>query len=114
MIVPSQKATQQQTKTYNSQLVLKTIYDHGQISRAEVARLTNLTRTTVSDLVGELQEKGLVGEIGHGPSAGGRSPVLVSVIPDARHLVSVDLANVEFRGALVNLRNEPQQILSRP
>ena len=38
MQVPSQKATQQQTKTYNSQLVLKTIYDHGQISRAEVAR----------------------------------------------------------------------------
>ena len=28
MIAPSQKATQQQTKTYNSQLVLKTIYDH--------------------------------------------------------------------------------------
>src|SRR6478672_6813915 len=62
----AQKATQQQTKTYNSQLVLKTIYDRGQISRAEVARLTDLTRTSVSDIVTELQDKGLVEEVGAG------------------------------------------------
>lgn len=101
-----QKATQQQTKTYNSRLVLKTIYDQGRISRADVARLTHLTRTTVSDLVTDLQEKGLVEEVGMGRSLGGRSPVLLSVIDDARHLISLDLANDELRGAVVNLRNE--------
>ncbi|HKP53582.1 MAG TPA: ROK family transcriptional regulator [Chloroflexia bacterium] len=101
-----QKATQQQTKSYNSRLVLKTIYDQGRISRAEVARLTDLTRTTVSDIVVELQEKGLVEEVGYGQSIGGRSPILLSVVDDARHLISVDLANDEFRGAVVNLRNE--------
>src|SRR6476661_6797448 len=98
MQLQAQKATQQQTKTYNSQLVLKTIYDSGQISRAEVARLTHLTRTTVSDVVGELADQGLVEEVGQGPSAGGRSPTLVSVIANARHLISLDLANDEFCG----------------
>jgi predicted NBD/HSP70 family sugar kinase/biotin operon repressor len=108
------KATQQQTKTYNSRLVLKTIYDQGRISRADVARLTQLTRTTVSDLVTDLQEKGLVEEVGMGRSLGGRSPVLLSVIDDARHLISLDLANDELRGAVVNLRNEVVSTVTLP
>ncbi len=101
-----QKATQQQTKTHNSRLVLKAIYDQRHISRADVSRLTSLTRTTVSDLVTELQGKGLVQEIGYGQSKGGRSPILLSVIDDARHLIGIDLENDELRGAVVNLRNE--------
>ncbi|MDQ3705178.1 MAG: ROK family transcriptional regulator [Chloroflexota bacterium] len=109
-----QKATQQQTKTYNSRLVLKTIYDQGRVSRADVARLTHLTRTTVSDLVTDLQEKGLVEEVGMGRSLGGRSPVLLSVIDDARHLISLDLANDELRGAVVNLRNEVVSTVTLP
>lgn len=100
------KATQQQTKAYNSQLVLKTIYDNGLISRADVARATNLTRTSVSDLVTEFQDQGLVQEVGQGQSDRGRAPILLGVVPDARHVIAVDLANDEFRGAVVNLRNE--------
>ncbi len=109
-----QKATQQQTKTYNSRLVLNTIYDSGRVSRADVARLTHLTRTTVSDLVADLQERGLVEEVGVGQSLGGRSPILLSVIDDARHLISLDLANDELRGAVVNLRNEVISTVSLP
>lgn len=109
-----QKATQQQTKTYNSRLVLKTIYDQGRVSRADVARITNLTRTTVSDLVTDLRERGLVEEVGMGQSIGGRAPILLSVIDDARHLVSIDLANDELRGAIVNLRNEVITTVSFP
>ena len=108
------KATQQQTKTYNSQLVLKTIYERGAVSRAEVARLTQLTRTTVSDLVTEFQEQGLVEEVGYGPSVGGRSPILLSVVADSRQLIGVDLANDQFCGAVVNLRNEILHKASQP
>ncbi|MDQ2809661.1 MAG: ROK family protein [Chloroflexota bacterium] len=110
----AQKATQQQTKTFNSQLVLQTIYELGQTSRADIARRTHLTRTTVSDLVTELQGRGLVTEIGYGPSVGGRSPILLSIVNDARHIISLDLANDEFRGAVVNLRNEVVQTASLP
>jgi predicted NBD/HSP70 family sugar kinase len=56
--------------------------------------------------VAELQDRGLVAEIGYGRSIGGRSPILLSVVDDARHLISIDLANDELRGAVVNLRNE--------
>src|SRR4051794_12574132 len=100
------KATQRQTRTHNSNLVLKTIYDQGRVSRADVARLTNLTRTSVSEMVSELQERGLVEEVGMGQSIGGRSPILLSIVDDARHLISLDLGSAGFRGAVVNLRNE--------
>lgn len=114
MKVLPRKATHQQTKIYNQQLVLKTIYDRGPISRADVARLTKLTRVTVSEMVADLLEKGLVAEVGRGPSAGGKTPILLSVVEDAYHLIGVDLANDEFRGAIVNLRGELRHVLSLP
>ncbi len=108
------KATHQQTRTYNQQLVLRTIFDHGKISRAEVARKTKLTRVTVSDMVAELIDSGLVAEVGMGTSAGGKTPILLSVVDDAYHMIGVDLANDEIRGAIVNLRGEVRQALSLP
>ena len=101
-----QKATREQTRVHNSLLVLKTIYDREQISRADIARETQLTRTTVSDVVAELMDQGLVEEVGYGPPAGGKPPILVSVIDDSRHLIGLDLASDEFCGAVVNLRGQ--------
>jgi len=95
-------------------LVLKTIYDRGEISRADVARATRLTRPTVSDVVAELMEKGLVEEVGHGPSAGGKPPILLSVADDSRHVIGIDLAAGEFRGGVVNLRGDVKHQVNVP
>ncbi|MEW5868649.1 MAG: ROK family transcriptional regulator [Chloroflexota bacterium] len=103
---PLEKSTHQQTKANNVQLVLRTIYDHGQISRAQVARLTRLTRVTVSEIVTELIESKLVAEVGRGPSTGGKTPILLSVIDDARHLICLDLEDEVFHGAVINLRGQ--------
>ncbi len=108
------KATRQQTKTHNNRLILKTIYDNRQISRADIARLTGLTRTTVSDVVSELMQEGLVAEVAVGPSAGGKPPILLSVVDDSRYLIGIDLANSEFRGAIVNLRGQVKHHVSLP
>ncbi len=100
------KATRKQTRVHNSRLVLKTIYDRAPISRADIARATRLTRPTVSDVVADLMESGLVEEVGYGPSAGGKPPILLSVVDDSHHLIGIDLASGEFCGAVVNLRGE--------
>ena len=109
-----QKATHKQTKAHNSQLAFRTIYDHDRISRADIARATGLTRTSVSDLVRDLLDQRLVEEVGRGPSAGGKAPILLRVVDEARHLIGVDLANSEFRGAVVNLRGEIRQTVRLP
>jgi len=106
VIERSGKATHQETRAHNSRLVLGTIYDRGPISRAALARSTGLTRTTVSDVVSDLIRDGLTREVGRGPSTGGKAPILLAFIDDARHLVGLDLGENVFRGAIVDLRGE--------
>ena len=114
MMSKRQKATRKQTKKHNRRLVLKTIYDVGEISRAGVARATDLTRPTVSAIVAELMEDGFVQEVGRTLSSGGKPATLLSVIADSRRLIGLDLANSEFRGAVVNLRGEIRHRVSIP
>jgi N-acetylglucosamine repressor len=108
------KATHQQTKEHNRNLVLKTIFEHASTSRAEVARITNLTRTTVSDIVADLIAEGLVTEIGMGSSIGGKSPILISLVDDSRYIIGLDLANSQFYGAVINLRGETKAMITLP
>lgn len=104
MLVQSLKATHEKTKAHNKRLILKTIYDDTHSSRANVARKTGLTRPTVSTLVAELMEEGLIEEVGQGQSDGGKPPILLGMVDNARQLIGLDLANSEFRGAVTDLR----------
>ena len=108
------KATHAQTREHNHRLVLRTVYDFGPISRAEVARSTGLTRTTVSDVVADLLEDGIVEELGRGPSSGGKAPILLGIVDDARLVVGLDLGEATFTGALVNLRGEISRVVELP
>jgi len=112
--LPTQKATRQQTKHHNRSLVLKTIFEHASTSRAAIARGTSLTRTTVSEIVADLMAQGLVEETGLGASIGGKSPILLSLVPDSRRLIGVDLGQSLFSGAVLNLRGEVKQAVTLP
>jgi len=112
MAFPS-KATHQQTRAHNASVVLRALYEYGPISRADVARLSGLTRTTVGDLVAELLEEGLAREVGRGPSTGGKAPILVELVDGARHVVGLDLGEHVFRGAIVDLRGQIQRVVER-
>ena len=113
-MMSSKKATHQQTKQHNRDLVLKTIIDHDAISRAEIARRTHLTRATVSDMVAILTREGLVKEIGYGESIGGKAPILLSLVSDSRYLIGLDLAQDRFSGSVVNLRGETKYSVEYP
>jgi predicted NBD/HSP70 family sugar kinase len=113
--VPSlQKATHRQTRLINQQLVLRALYDQSAVSRADVARLTGLTRTTVSDVVDGLLEAGLLEELGPGQSTGGKAPILLRVPDDARHLVGIEVGDSRLTGATVNLRGEIKRRIEVP
>jgi predicted NBD/HSP70 family sugar kinase len=109
-----EKATHQQTKVHNRNLVLKTIFEHDSISRAEIARKTQLTRATVSELVNELLAEGIVKEVGTGASIGGKSPILLSLVPDSRFLIGVNLAQDHFIASVVNLRGDIKETIQVP
>ncbi|MCX6048615.1 MAG: ROK family transcriptional regulator [Chloroflexi bacterium] len=106
MIAATEKATREQSKRHNNRLVLKTVYDRGMSSRAELARITNLTATTVSATIAELITDGLVEEVGSVSTERGKPPTLIRLAKDARHLIALDLSRSVFRGAILNLRGE--------
>jgi N-acetylglucosamine repressor len=100
------KSNQEETRQHNSRLVLNMIYHSAEISRVEIARRSGLTRTTVSQIVAEFIDSGLVIETGQAPSQGGKPATLLQVDENSRMLVGIDLAESQFCGALVNLRGE--------
>lgn len=106
------KATRQHTKNHNSRLVLRVIYEDEAISRADIARKTGLTRTTVSTVVGELIEQGLVEETGAGQSSGGRLPVLLRIVHEAHGVLALSFEDTQIVGALVDMRGGIQRRVS--
>lgn len=95
-------------REHNRALVLQTLITRGVASRADIARETELTRVTVSDLIAELIETGIVAELGLSTSGRpGKPATLLQVDPDARHIVGLDLSNLgELRAATFNLAGE--------
>ena len=105
-IEETQKATRAHTKAHNQRLILKTIYDHGAISRADVSRVTHLTRTTVSSAVAQIMNNGLVEEVGTREKSVGKPATLLSVAKNGYHMICLDLASSVFRGCVLNLGGE--------
>jgi N-acetylglucosamine repressor len=108
------KVTQQLSKEHNRNLTLRTVVAHESVSRAEISRITKLTRSTVSDIVALLLAEGLVVEVGVGSSRGGKSPILLSLAADARHVIGLDLAHDRFSGAILNLRGKIRERVDLP
>ncbi len=89
-------------------MLLQDLFADGPASRADLARSSGLTRVTVSDLVAELLEEGLVEELG-APSESriGKPPTLVGLVADAKHVVAIDLSvDDHVVGAVLNLAGE--------
>jgi predicted NBD/HSP70 family sugar kinase len=87
--------------------VIKALREHGLVSRAEIARRTGLSRSTVSSLVSELQSDGLVIEreepgAAHGEQ-GGRPPILLSFDASAGAALGIDFGHKHVRVAVSDL-----------
>jgi len=99
----------------NLSMVLQCLYDQPDLSRAEVARRTGLTRAAVSELVGVLVEDGLVAETGRGSGAQVGKPAIMLGIRDVLDIVTLDLsAPSEIVGAVHSLRGKRRHTISLP
>jgi predicted NBD/HSP70 family sugar kinase len=99
------KATPADVRAVNRRLLLQHISEgRGTISRADLVRLAGLNTATVSGLVAELLEQGLVREVGVGPSVGGKPPILLDLDEQSFAVLGVQLIRDGFRIAAVSLR----------
>jgi predicted NBD/HSP70 family sugar kinase len=90
-LTKAQAARSSTIRDINRQFVLNYIRDREPISRAEIARSTELQRSTVSTIVEELKEEGLIEEIGAGASTGGRRPTLLRLRAAGATAIGVDV-----------------------
>lgn len=75
----------------NRQVVLNYVRARSPISRAEIARETELQRSTVSSIVESLKASNLIEEVGEGNSTGGRKPTLLRIKTGNPVVIGVDV-----------------------
>lgn len=94
-------------REFNESLVLTLIRQAGPISRAEIAHRAHLSRSTVSSIIADLLEAGLVREVGTGDSRGGRRPILLEFNGQAGYIVGVDLGVTHLLVMVTDLEAQP-------
>ncbi|MEV5410420.1 ROK family transcriptional regulator [Thermopolyspora sp. NPDC052614] len=87
--------------------VLRLIRTGEAVTRADIGRVTGLSRPAVTLRVGELLERGLVVEDTEGPSTGGRPPVRLSFNASAGVVLAASLGASRTQVAVCDLSGEP-------
>jgi predicted NBD/HSP70 family sugar kinase/biotin operon repressor len=92
----------------NRQRVLESLREQGKTSQAGIARATGLSRTTVSSVVAELKDSGLVFEVdaveARAPDQrGGRPGVLLVLQDSSRAVIGIDFGHSHVQVALADL-----------
>ena len=92
------------TKEYNRLLILRHLRQQP-ASRAELARLTGLTRAAISLITEELIDGGFIKESSQSVDHGrGRTPVLLKLHPDGAYAVGICLTRQDCRVGLCDFR----------
>jgi predicted NBD/HSP70 family sugar kinase len=92
----------------NRSRVIDALRRRGSASRSDLARLTGLSRTTVTTLVADLHTRGLIVEESHGPAhaetgSRGRRPAFLRLAPSAGAALGIDFGHRLIRVAVADL-----------
>ena len=89
----------------NRQRVVEILRMQGKISQADIARATGLSRTTVSSLIAELKEAGMVLDVEArpGPARGGRPGVQLVLSDPSRVVAGIDFGHSHVGVAIADL-----------
>jgi hypothetical protein len=100
------KVTTTYLKKHNEALILREIYGHESISRVNLAKLTHLSRPSVTELTQSLLRKGLISEVGPEKISEkvGKKPTLLAFKPDAYQIIAVVVSDATLIGTLMDLR----------
>ncbi|WP_189225784.1 ROK family transcriptional regulator [Saccharothrix coeruleofusca] len=112
--MPPKRTTVRDLRRQNRSALLSTLYFDGPLSRHELGAATGLSAATVSNVVGELVEEGLVVEAGSVDSDGGRPRVLLRVNPSYGHVVGVDIGETGVKVELFDLVMTKLAAVERP
>ncbi|WP_159949356.1 ROK family transcriptional regulator [Rhizobium sp. 18065] len=101
------RGTNQETgRPYNRRIVLEAIRLRGPTTRGDVAQSVGLTVQTVSTIVRELEEQGLILSVQKPPKGRGIPPSTLTINPEGGHALGIHVTPLGIEAALVNLRGD--------
>src|SRR3954463_171318 len=95
-VVETRRTTVRDVRRANRSSLLTDLFHGGLQSRQQLAGTTALSQASVSNLIGEMLEEGLVEEAGLVGSDGGRPRVLLQVRPGFRYVVGADVGETKI------------------
>jgi len=95
---------QETIKKINKKNILQLLYKKNQLTKQEISNALHISIPTVISNVNELIEEGYLDEAGVAESTGGRKPIIVRYLPEARYSFGVSVTSNKIRIALVNLK----------
>ena len=95
--------TPQLNRMVNRRLILDRIRRSGKTSRAELAESTAIRPPTVSAIVKELIDEGLVSEVGNGQSRGGRLPRMLSLSRQKTRTIGFEVSETGILAGVCDL-----------
>ena len=100
----------------NYALLLDMVRKRNPISRVQLAEEFGLSKVTVSTIISELIDEGLIIEVGEGTSCekGGRKPILLALNASHKYAVGVDIGTTNTVAAIGNLRGEVVVKIQQP
>lgn len=90
-------------KKHNQFTILNEVIERQPISRAELTKNLDVSHATISYLVKDLIEQGLLEETEYSQSTGGRPPILLEFKGDTRYLIAVEVSDRRIDYGLFNL-----------
>jgi predicted NBD/HSP70 family sugar kinase len=101
-------------RALNEQLLLDHIRTSGPYSRADLARVSGLSKPTVSLALANLERSGLIRLAGQRTGMPGRTALLYEVRPEAGFVLGLDIGLRYLRGAVADLAGDVRARLSVP
>lgn len=100
-------ATTTDLKLINRNKVYRYIYEKDKVSKQDIVRALGLSLPTISQNLSELFEMGLLQYAGTFESSGGRKPKKISIIPNARMVIGVEIKMEHINILAIDLKGYP-------
>lgn len=110
----SNRSSLEDVKISNRQIIVSHMRGHGLISRTQLAQETGLSKATITRILGDLINEGLVEEVRTIESTVGRPHVLLRLVYRTRCAVGVELTATQARITLTDMNARPIKQRIRP
>ena len=91
------------TRQLSRRSVFEALLHRSPISRADLAKVTSLSKQTMSEVIDAFEQQGLVRPVGRTSGNVGRTAVLYELSPDGGHVLGIDLGARRLTVALADI-----------